>query len=150
MKKYLLYLLILFFPLIVFAEDISRNYEIKITDTDFNINEYFSLSNYTNWDVSDPSVASVVEGIVIPIKVGKTTIKATINENTYILNIEVINPEKKTMSTDKDINQVMQDVDVKNPQTGDFLILLFMIVGLSLVTAIFLSYNMRHNKFEDL
>lgn len=150
MKKYLLYLLILFFPLIVFADDITRDYEIKITDTDFNINEYFSLSNYTNWKVSDPSVASIVDGVIIPIKAGSTTITATKELNNYTLNLEVVNPDKKVVNTNKDINQVMEDVNVKNPKTGDFLILLFMIVGLSLVTAIFLSYNMRHNKFEDL
>ena len=153
MKKYLLFLLFLLLPLMVFAEDISKNYELEITNTEFNINEYFSLTNINNWNVSDPSVASIVDGIIVPIKAGTTTITTTVttstSNNTYTLNLEVVNPEKKVINTNKDINQVMQDVDVKNPKTGDALILLIMIISLSLVTSVFISIIMKNNKYEE-
>ena len=148
MKKYLLYLLVLLLPIIVLAEDISRSHELKLTDTDFNINEYFSLSSNTNWNVADPSVASVVDGVVIPIKAGTTTITASKEFNNYTLQLEVVNPDKKVVNTNKDINQVMEDVNVKNPKTGDTLILLVMVIVLSLITTISLKYIMKNNKYE--
>ena len=149
MKKYITFLLIMFLPFIVFAENIVKDYEIKLNDSDFNINSYFSISdNNVTWIVSDPSVASVVEGNIIPIKAGSTIIKANIGNNDYILNLEVVNLEKKVVNTNKNINQVMEDVNVKNPKTGDALILLTMIVSLSLVTSIFISIIMKNNKYE--
>ena len=42
----------------------------------------------------------------------------------------------------------MEDVDVKNPKTGDTFILLIMVVVLSLITTISLKYIMRNNKYE--
>lgn len=148
MKKIIFYLLVLFLPIVVLAEDITRDYEIKLTDTDFNINEYFSLANDTNWNVSDPSVASIVDGIVIPIKAGTTKITVSKEFNNYTLNLNIINSEKKVVNTNKNINQVMEDVDVKNPKTGDTFILLIMVVVLSLITTISLKYIMRNNKYE--
>ena len=150
MKKYFTFLIILLVPFLVFAQNIEKSYELKVNDTEFNINELFGLDNRSiTWNVSDPSVASVVDGTIVPIKAGTTIISTTIEDNKYVLNLEVVNPEKKVVNTNKDINQVMEDVDVKNPKTGDALILLIMIIGLSLMTSLFLSYIMKHNKYEE-
>lgn len=150
MKKYFTFLIILLIPFLVFAQNIEKSYELKVNDTEFNINELFGLDNRSiTWNVSDPSVASVVDGTIVPIKAGTTIISTTIEDNKYVLNLEVVNPEKKVVNTNKDINQVMEDVDVKNPKTGDALILLIMIIGLSLMTSLFLSYIMKHNKYEE-
>lgn len=150
MKKYVAFLLVLLIPFFVSAQNYNSSKELKVNDTDFNINEYFSITNRNAvWSVEDPSVASVVDSTVIPIKAGTTTITATIGEDSYTLQLEVVNIEKKVVNTNKDINQVMQDVDVENPKTGDAMILLIMIISLSLVTAVFLSYIMKHNKYEE-
>ena len=149
MKKYLTFLVILLIPFLVYAENIEKNKELVLSDTDFNINEYFSIANNTSWSITDPSVASVVEGNIVPIKVGNTILTTTINNDRYVLNLEVVNPDRKVVITNKDINQVMADVDVKNPKTGDAMILLMMIIGLSLVTSLFFSTIMKHNKYEE-
>ena len=148
-KKILVLIVLLFIPLVIHAENIEKSIVINGTDSTININDYFDLSSNENiWMVEDPSIANIVNNEIVPLKTGTTKIYTSINNDHYTLNIEIVT-EKKNLSN-KTINQVMEDVDVKNPKTTDFLLLLVMIVVLSLATAIFLTYNMRHNKFEDL
>ena len=150
MKKYFAFLLILLVPFLVFAQDIEKNYEIKVDNTEFSINEFFGITTGNiSWNVTDPSVASVVDGTIIPIKAGSTIITTTIQDQRYVLYLTVSNTDKKVVNTNKNINEVMADADVKNPKTGDAMILLITVIALSLITSLFLSYIMKHNRYEE-
>lgn len=136
MKKILLLLLLI--PAIVFAKDYERSVTIKITDDSVSISEYFNPGTTVRWNINDPSVLNIVDNKIIPIKVGETYITANTGTDTYKLNITVSNETTNVVNTDnKDINQVMNDVDVKNPRTGDEVILLVMVIILSLLVTLF-------------
>lgn len=148
-KVYLLVLLVLF-PTLVFAYTNEKNATIKITDNNQVITDYFGLtSDSASWSVEDASIASIVDNKIIPIKAGKTDIKTTINSDTYILHLEVTNEEVVVESTSKDINSVMEDVKVNNPQTGDEIMLLALVIVLSLITIVFFKSRMNQGKYED-
>lgn len=150
MKRIVLLLALLVFPACVFAYTNEKSAKIKLTDNEKNINEYFNLEKTNrSWSVEDASVASVVDGTIIPIKVGSTVIKATIGSDTYILNLEVTNEEVAVVTTNKDINSVMKDVNVSNPKTGDEIVLLGLVIILSLLTIIFFKTKMNHGRYEE-
>ena len=136
MKKLLLLLLLI--PAICFAKDYERSVTIKITDDSVNISDYFNPTTTVRWSIDDPSVLNIVDNKIIPIKVGETFITANTTTDTYKLNITVSNEKTNVTNTNnKDINQVMSDIDVKNPRTGDEVILLVMVIILSLLVTLF-------------
>ena len=148
-KVYLLFLLMLF-PVLVFAYTSEKNATIKITDNNQIITEYFGITNSNiSWSVGDASIASVVDNKIIPIKVGTTEIKTTIDSDTYVLHLEVVNEDVVVDKTSKDINSVMKDVKVNNPQTGDEIMLLALVIILSFITIVFFKSRMNQGKYED-
>ena len=150
MKKMMtLFIILLALPVIVLAQDYEKSAKLKITDEGVNINDYFNLGNkQLNWSISEPSSATILNNIIMPIKVGKIDITATNANDKYILHLEITEDESTTVSNDKDINQVMEDVKVSNPQTGDGILLLLMVVIFSMLTVMFFNYKMQHSRFE--
>lgn len=151
MKKIIMFILFLMVvPTIVFAQSYEKSVKLKLTDEDVNINEYFNLGNANlRWSISNPSVATLIDNNIMTIKVGLTDITASNNGNDYVLHLEVVNTESTTVSDNKDINQVMQDVKVSNPQTGDEIILLVMVIVFSFLTIIFFRFRMDHGRYEE-
>ncbi len=150
MKKIItILLLLLVFPTIALAQTYEKSAKLKITDEEVNINDYFNLgSKQLSWSISDPSAATILSNTIMPIKAGKIDITAINNGDKYILHLEITENESTTVTNDKDINQVMQDVKTTNPSTGDGIILLVMVIALSLLTIIFFNYKMQHARFE--
>ena len=148
-KVYLLFLLVLF-PTLVFAYTNEKSATIKITDNSQTITGYFGIEDTgSSWSVEDASIASIVDNKIIPIKVGSTDIETTINSDTYILHLEVVNEEVAVEKSDKDINSVMKDVKVTNPQTGDEIMFLALVIVLSFITIVFFKSRMNQGKYED-
>jgi hypothetical protein len=148
-KVYLLFLLVLF-PTLVLAYTNEKSATIKITDNNQMITSFFGIENTSaSWSVEDASIASIVDNKIIPIKTGNTDIKTTINSDTYILHLEVVNEEVAVTKSDKDINTVMKDVKVTNPQTGDEIMLLALVIVISFITIVFFKSRMNQGKYED-
>ena len=90
-------------------------------DKEVNLNKYFEdLGGKVlgEWIVENPSILKIVNGKIVPLKVGKTTITANVDNTYYVLEIEVT-----------------ADMLAKNPETTTFApyIVILLLVAISII-----------------
>ncbi len=75
------------------------------------------------WRIEDPSILKVVDGKIVPLKVGVTRLVATIDNNNYVLEIEV---------TEDMLSGKAKEV---NPETGAFVssILIILLIAIGII-----------------
>lgn len=106
--------------------------EYKLTTTSkLNINELFpDIKENINWEVQDPTILKIESNQIIPLKAGKTMIEATEKNNTYQLDI------------------IIENEIIENPQTGNNYILLIVILLFSFI--IIITYGIQKAKTSNI
>ena len=86
------------------------------------------------WRIEDPSVLKVVDGKIVPLKVGVTRLVATIDNNNYVLEIEV--------------TEDMLPKEEVNPKTGAFASYIIFVVLVMIAIIIINQKNKRLYKIK--